>query len=43
MKLNRCSCDQEPLVKYVAGVAGTGKSFLIEAIKMLVASLVAYQ
>ena len=36
---DRCSFDQEPLVKYVAGVAGTGKSFLIEAIKMLVAHL----
>ena len=35
----QCSCDQELLVKYVAGVAGTGKSFLIEAIKMLVARL----
>ena len=35
----QCSCNQEPLLKYVAGVAGTGKSFLIEAIKMLVAHL----
>ena len=33
------SCKQEPLLKYVAGVAGTGKSFLIEAIKMLVGRL----
>ena len=40
----QCSCNQEPLLKYVAGVAGTGKSFLIEAIKMLHgSSLVAYQ
>ena len=36
---NQCSCKQEPLLKYVAGVAGTGKSFLIEAIKMLVGRL----
>ena len=35
----QCSCKQEQLMKYVAGVAGTGKSFLIEAIKMLVARL----
>ena len=34
-----CSCEFKPLVKFVSGVAGTAKSFLIEAIKMQVAKM----
>ena len=36
---NQCSCDFIPLRMFVSGVGGTGKSFLIEAIKALVNSL----
>ena len=36
---NQCSCDVTPLRLFVSGVGGTGKSFLIEAIKALVNSL----
>ena len=35
----QCSCDLSPLRLFVSGVGGTGKSFLIEAIKALVNSL----
>jgi hypothetical protein len=33
---NECSCDLKPLRMFVSGVGGTGKSFLIEAIRALV-------
>ena len=36
---NECACDLKLLTKYIAGVVGTGKSFLIEAIKLLVAHM----
>ena len=36
---NECQCDFEPLRMFVSGVGGTGKSFLIEAIKALVGSI----
>ena len=36
---NKCSRDFVPLRLFVSGVGGTGKSFLIEAIKTLVESL----
>ena len=36
---NECQCDFKPLQMFVSGVEGTGKSFLIEAIKALVASI----
>ena len=36
---NDCSCDMSPLCMFVTGVAGTGKSFLIETIKAYVAQL----
>ena len=36
---NQCECDIKPLCMFVSGVGGTGKSFLIEAIKALVSSL----
>ena len=36
---NDCSCDLPPLCMFVTGVAGTGKSFLIETIKAFVAQL----
>ena len=32
---NTCSCDMSQLCMFVTGVAGTGKSFLIETIKHL--------
>ena len=35
----QCSCDLSPLRLFVSGVGGTGKSFLIEAMKALVNSL----
>ena len=34
-----CQCDIKPLRMFVSGVRGTGKSFLIEAIRGLVASI----
>ena len=34
-----CSCDIKPVRMFVSGVGGTGKSFLIEAIKALVISI----
>ena len=34
-----CQCDIKPLRMFVSGVGGTGKSFLIEAIRALVASI----
>ena len=36
---NKCSCDIKPMRMFVSGVEGTGKSFLIEAIKALVISI----
>ncbi len=36
---NQRHCDLKPLRKFVSGVGGTGKSFLIEAIKALVTSV----
>ena len=36
---NECSCDIKPMRMFVSGVGGTGKSFLIEAIKALVISI----
>ena len=36
---DECSCDLKPLRMFVSGVGGTGKSFLIEAIKALVTSI----
>ena len=36
---NECSCDIKPVRMFVSGVGGTGKSFLIEAIKALVISV----
>ena len=35
----QCSCDFSPLRLFVSGVGGSGKSFLIEAIKALMNSL----
>ena len=34
-----CQCDIKPLCMFTSGVGGTGKSFLIEAISALVASI----
>ena len=34
-----CQCDIKPLRMFISGVGGTGKSFLIEAMKALVASI----
>ena len=34
-----CSCDLKPLRIFIRGVGGTGKSFLIETIRALVASI----
>ena len=36
---NECSCDLKPLRMFISGVGGTGKSFLIETIRALVASI----
>ena len=35
----RCECDFEQLCMFVSGVGGTGKSFLIEAVKALINEL----
>ena len=35
-KVGECLCDFKPLSMFVSGVGGTGKSFLIEALKCLV-------
>ena len=34
-----CQCNLKPLRMFVSGVGGTGKSFLIEAIKLLVGKI----
>ena len=34
-----CQCDFKPLQMFVSGVGGTGKSFLIKAIKLLVGKI----
>ena len=34
-----CKCDLKPLRMFISGVGGTGKSFLIEALKLLVAKI----
>ena len=34
-----CQCDLKPLRMFISGVGGTGKSFLIEAIRAVVASM----
>ena len=35
-----CQCDDlKPLWMFISGVSGTGKSFLIEAIKLLVGNI----
>ena len=34
-----CQCDIKPLRMFISGVGGTGKSFLIEAIRALIASI----
>ena len=34
-----CQCDFKPLRMFVSGIGGTGKSFLIEAIMLLVGML----
>ena len=36
---NQCSCEFKPLHMFLSGVAGTGKSFLIETIKALISSM----
>ena len=36
---NECSCDLKPLRMFISGVGGIGKSFLIETIRALVASI----
>jgi len=36
---NQCSCELKPLHMFLSGVAGTGKSFLIETIKGLISSV----
>ena len=36
---NQCSCELKPLHMFLTGVAGTGKSFLIETIKGLISSV----
>ena len=38
-EINECSCDLKPLCMFISGVGGTGKSFLIETIRALVASI----
>ena len=34
-----CQCEFKPLRMFVSGVGGTGKSFLIEAIKLMVGKM----
>ena len=34
-----CQCDFKPLRMFVSGIGGTGKPFLIEAIKLLVSDI----
>ena len=34
-----CKCDLKPLRMFISGVGGTGKSFLIEALKLLVGKI----
>ena len=37
---NECHCDNlKPLQMFISGVGGTGKSFLIEALKLLVGNI----
>ena len=36
---SECQCDFKPLRMFIGGVGGTGKSFLIEAIKLLVGKI----
>ena len=36
---DECKCDLKPLRMFISGVGGTGKSFLIEALKLLVAKI----
>ena len=38
-KTVECQCDFKPLQMFVSGVGGTGKSFLIEATKLLVGKI----
>ena len=38
-KANECSCDLQPFCMFISGVWGTGKSFVIETIRALVASI----
>ena len=35
----KCKCDIKPLQMFISGVGGTGKSFLIEAVKAFVDDL----
>ena len=35
-EVGKCLCDFKPISMFVSGVGGTGKSFLIEALKCLV-------
>ena len=39
MKDGECNCDLKPLRMFISGVGGTGKSFLIEALKLLVGKI----
>ena len=36
---SECKCDLKPLRMFISGVGGTGKSFLIEALKLLVGKI----
>ena len=38
-KANKCACNLTPLRMFVSGVGGTGKSFLIATMKLLVGHL----